>query len=132
MVVPLWAMTTKALTGIEIIVNAKTRPAEVTTDPLPVGISSVIRATTAGCSPCPTASRTGRATYFRVLWRPNSRRLRSSSSLRPFLSRRSGCTGSGLFGDYPRESFPAARGQPDVFCSMPGLDVGQGLFAPTY
>ncbi len=55
-VVPIWATTTMALTDIDIMVNANTRPAAVTTDPLPpmarmmpvlipAGISSFIRAT---------------------------------------------------------------------------------------
>jgi len=55
-VVPIWAATVIALTDIDIIVNANTRPAAVTTDPLPpmarmipvlmpAGISSFIRAT---------------------------------------------------------------------------------------
>jgi hypothetical protein len=55
-VVPTWATTTMALTDIDIMVNANTRPAAVTTDPLPpmarmipvlipAGISSFIRAT---------------------------------------------------------------------------------------
>ena len=56
MVVPICATTTMALTDIDIMVNANTRPAAVTTDPLPpmariipvlmpAGISSFIRAT---------------------------------------------------------------------------------------
>ena len=56
MVVPIWATTTMALTDIDIMVNANTMPAAVTTDPLPpmarmipvlipAGISSFIRAT---------------------------------------------------------------------------------------
>lgn len=34
-VVPTWATTVSALTDIEIMVNAKTSPAAVTTEPLP-------------------------------------------------------------------------------------------------
>jgi hypothetical protein len=34
-VVPIWAITTMALAAIDIMVNANTRPAAVTTDPLP-------------------------------------------------------------------------------------------------
>jgi hypothetical protein len=34
-VVPIWATTTMALAAIDIMVNANTRPAAVTTDPLP-------------------------------------------------------------------------------------------------
>ena len=35
MVVPTWPMTVSSLTAIDIIVKANTRPAEVTTDPVP-------------------------------------------------------------------------------------------------
>ena len=35
MVEPIWATTTSVLTAMDIMVNANTRPAAVTTDPVP-------------------------------------------------------------------------------------------------
>ena len=42
-VVPIWATTTMALTAIDIMVNANTRPAAVTTDPLPPMARMIVR-----------------------------------------------------------------------------------------